>query len=49
MVVWLRDWPRDRRIAGSIPETINFLTNSSGHATLVSLFTTKQWKLVPAC
>ena len=49
MVVWLRDWPQDRRVAGSIPETTNFLANISGQATnaLVSLFT-KQYELVPA-
>ena len=49
MVVCLRDWPGDRRIASSIPETIDFLTNSSGQATNapVSLFT-KQCKLIPA-
>ena len=49
MVVWLRDWPRDRRVDGSILETTDFLTNSSGQTTnaLVSLFT-KQCKLVPA-
>ena len=31
----------DRRVAGSIPDSTNFLTNSSGQATnaLVSLFT----------
>ena len=37
MVVWLRDWPGDRRVAGSIPETTDFLTNSSiwtGYLTL---------------
>ena len=41
MVVWLRFRPVDRRVAGSIPESTNFLTNSSGQATnaLVSLFT----------
>ena len=39
----------DWRVAGSNPETIDFLTNSSGQAinALVSLFT-KQCKLVPA-
>ena len=49
MVVWSRDWPSDRRVASSIPETTDFLTNSSGQATNahVSLFT-KQHKLVPA-
>ena len=33
--------PVDRRFAGSIPDSTNFLTNSSGQATnaLVSLFT----------
>ena len=41
VVVWLRDWPGDRRVAGSIPETTDSLTNSSGQVTnaLVSLFT----------
>ena len=41
VVVWLGDRPVDRRVAGSIPESTNFLTNSSGQATsaLVSLFT----------
>ena len=41
MVVWLGFRPVDRRVAGSIPESTNFLTNSSGQATnaLVSLFT----------
>ena len=41
LVVWLRFRPVDRRVAGSIPESTNFLTNSSGQATnaLVSLFT----------
>ena len=33
VVVWLRCRPADRRVAGSIPETTNFLTNSSGQAT----------------
>ena len=49
MVVWLRDWPKDLRVAGSIPETTDFLTNSCGQATSarVSLFS-KQCKLVPA-
>ena len=49
MVVWLRDWPRDQKVAGSIPKTTDFLTNSSGQATnaLVSLFP-KQHKLVSA-
>ena len=41
VVVWLRVRPGDRRVAGSIPESTDFLTNSSGQATnaLVSLFT----------
>ena len=41
LVVWLRFRPMDRRVAGSIPDSTNFLTNSSGQATnaLVSLFT----------
>ena len=41
VVVWLRDGPDDQRVAGSIPETTDFLTNRSGQATkaLVSLFT----------
>ena len=42
LVVWLRFRPVDRRFAGSIPDSANFLTrNSSGQATnaLVSLFT----------
>ena len=41
LVVWLRFRPVDRRVAGSIPESSNFLTNSFGQATnaLVSLFT----------
>ena len=51
MVVWLKDWPLDRRGAGSIPETADFLTTykSFEQATdaLVSLFI-KQCKLVPA-
>ena len=40
MVVWLWFWPVDRRVTGSILESTNFLTNSSGQATnaLVSLF-----------
>ena len=29
MVVWLRFRPVDRRVVGSIPESTNFLTNSS--------------------
>ena len=39
VVVWF--WLVDRGVAGSIPESTNFLTNSSGQATnaLVSLFT----------
>ena len=47
--MWLRDWPRDQRVASSIFEKTDFLTNSSGQATnaYVSLFT-KQHKLVPA-
>ena len=49
MVVWLKDWPRDWRVAGSIPETTDFLTNSSGQATNARVFLfTKQCKLVPA-
>ena len=38
-VVWLRDLPRDRRVAGLIPETTDFLTISCGQASnaLVSL------------
>ena len=38
---WLRFRPMDQKVAGSIPESTNFLTNSSGWATnaLVSLFT----------
>ena len=49
MAVWLRDWPRDRGVAGSIPKTIDFLTNSCGQATNahVPLFT-KQHTLVQA-
>ena len=41
VVVWLRDGSGDQRVIGSIPETTDFLTNSSGQATnaLVSLFT----------
>ena len=41
MVVWLRFRPVDQRVAGSIPDSTNFLTNSFGQATnaLVSLFT----------
>ena len=40
-VVWLRVRPSDRIVAGSIPESTDFLTNSSGQASnaLVSLFT----------
>ena len=34
VVVWLRCWPIDRRVAGSIPESTNFLTNNSGQAIL---------------
>ena len=45
VVVWLTNWPVDRRVAGSIPETTDFLTECSGQA-LVSLFT-KQCKLEP--
>ena len=26
MVVWLRDWPEDRRVAGSFSESTDFLT-----------------------
>ena len=39
--LWLGCRPVDRRVAGSIPDSTNFLTNSSGQATnaLVSLFT----------
>ena len=46
MALCLRDWPRDREVAGSIPETTDFLLNNSGQATdaLVSLFA---YKLVP--
>ena len=49
MVVWLRDWPRDQKVAGSIADSTNFLANSSGQATnaLLSLFN-KQSRLVPA-
>ena len=41
LVVWLRFRPLDRRVAGSIPDSTNFLTNDSAQATnaLVSLFT----------
>ena len=41
VVVCLKFRPVDRRVAGSIPDSTNFLTNSSGQATnaLVSLFT----------
>ena len=41
LVVWLRFRPADRRVAGSIPDSTNFLTNSSGQTTktMVSLFT----------
>ena len=44
LVVWLRFRPMDRRVAGSMPYSTNFLTNSSGQATngsnaLVYLFT----------
>ena len=41
LVVWLKFRPTDRRVAGSIPDSTNFLTNSSEQATnaLVSLFT----------
>ena len=41
LVVWLRCRHGDRRVAGSIPDSTNFLTNGSGQATnaLVSLFT----------
>ena len=47
--MWLGDWSNDRRVAGSILDTTDFLTNSSGHATnaRMSRFT-KQHKLVPA-
>ena len=31
-IVWLGCRPGDRRVAGSIPESTNFLTNSSGQA-----------------
>ena len=53
MVVWLRVQPGNRRVAGSIPETTNVLTNSSRQATtyvLVSIFRlfTKQYELVSA-
>ena len=41
VVVWSRFRPVDRRVAGSIADSTNFLTNGSGQATnaLVSLFT----------
>ena len=41
VVMWLRDRPGDRRVSGSIPDSIDFLTNSFGQATnaLVFLFT----------
>ena len=49
VVVWLRDWSRDRRVASSIPETTDFwlIATDIGQATntLVSLFI-KQCKLV---
>ena len=50
VVVCLRVWPIDRRVAGLIPESTNFLTNSSGQVTnaLASLFTKQCKKLVPA-
>ena len=41
MVVWLRFRPVDRRVAGLIPDSTNFLANSSGQAMYyapVSLF-----------
>ena len=40
LVVWLRFRPVERRVTGSIPDSTNFLTNSSGQATNapVSLF-----------
>ena len=34
LVVWLRFRSVDRRVAGSIPDSTNFLTNSSGQAIL---------------
>ena len=34
MVEWLKDWPRDRRVAGSISEPTNFLTNGTGQDIL---------------
>ena len=41
LVVWLGFRPVDGRVAGLIPDSTNFLTNSSGQATnaLVSLIT----------
>ena len=33
MLGWLRDWPEDQGVASSIPETTDFLTNSSGQWT----------------
>ena len=49
MVDWLRDWPRDPRVVGSILKTTDLSDYSSGQASdaHVSLFT-KQHKLVPA-
>ena len=50
VVVSSRDWPGERRVAGSILETTDFLTNSSGQATnaLVSVRVHQAVKLVAA-
>ena len=49
MVVWLRDWPKDRKVAGLISKSTDFLSNNYGEATNahVSLLT-NQHELVPA-
>ena len=48
MVVWLRDCPRDRGVASSMPETTNFVTNNLGQATNAHVYLfTKQYKSVP--
>ena len=38
MVVWLRVRPGDRRVAGSILDSADFLTNSYGHSSVISTF-----------
>ena len=38
LVVWLSFRPVDQRVAGSIPDSTNFLTNSSGQATNALVF-----------